>query len=152
MRLDNAERHDGAEDAQFDGLPAVLIPQFPTRMGNDGPERMRVDLTDAERYGRPLELLDCSAKPFDPSSVEQIDQAIMDSRAEDWLLCIGNPTLIAVAAGAFASVHGRLNVLQWQSRKGLYEAIQIEFTEEGTDLKVVTLPTPRGEDDDYRSE
>lgn len=142
--VDNEMRHDGAEC----DLPAVLIPQFPTRMGDNGPERMRVDLTDAERYGRVMELLEPSAKPFDPGSIEQMDQAIMDSREDDWLLCIGNPTLIAVAAGAFASIHGRLNVLQWQSRKGHYEAIQIEFTEEGTSLSVVTTPPTPGEDDD----
>lgn len=129
-------------------LPAVLIPQFPTRMGDSGPERMRVDLTDAKRYGRVMELLGPQAKPFDPDSIEQMDQAMLESREDDWLLCIGNPTLIAAAAGAFASIHGRLNVLQWQSRKGYYEAIKIEYTEEGTTLTVVTAPPTPGEDDD----
>src|SRR3954471_15606260 len=103
----------------------VFVPQFPTRMGDDGPERMTLDLTDAERYGRVCEVLGPSAKPFDPSSIEQLDQALLDSRSTDWLLAIGNPTLIAAAAGAFASIHGCVNVLQWQSRKGRYEAIQI---------------------------
>lgn len=151
MRLDNVERHDEIEYARLVGLPCVLVPQFPTRMGADGPERMPLDLTDAERYGRVCEVLGPSAKPFDPDSVDQLDAAIADSSGDDWLLCIGNPTLIAAAAGAFASIHGRLNVLQWQSRKGRYEAIRIEYTDEGTSLQVVTVPPPLnphdGEDD-----
>jgi len=143
------ERFDNREPAALSqDCPAVLIPQHPTRMGSDGPERMSIDLTDARRYGEPVELLEPSAKPFDPSSIEQLDEAMADSHGEDWLLCIGNPTLIAVAAAAFATIHGRLNVLQWQSRKGYYEAIQIEFTEDGTSLSVVTTPPTPGEDDD----
>lgn len=128
----------------------VIIPQHPTRMGDNGPERMPMDLADAERYGTVVEVLDGSAKPFDPDAIEQLDQFMMDSSADSWLLCIGNPTLIATAAGAFASIHGRLNLLQWQSRKRRYEAIQVTYGEEGTQLSVVTLPqhAVNGEDDD----
>lgn len=117
-------------------------------MGQDGPERMPLDLTDAERYGRICELLEPGAKPFDPDSIDEMDMAISTSSADDWLLCVGNPTLIAAAAGAFASIHGCLNVLQWQSRKGYYEAIRITYTDEGTTLEVVTTTPSSGEDDD----
>lgn len=130
----------------------VIVPQFPTRMGEDGPVRMPLDLTDAERYGHILEVLGPTAKPFDPDSLDELDLTMTSSRETDWLLAIGNPTLIAAAAGAFASMHGCLNVLQWQSRKGRYEAIRIEYTEEGTSLEVVTLPehtTHEGEDDEH---
>lgn len=132
-----------------DQYSMVIIPHFPTRMGDHGPERMPMDLTDAERYGTIVEVLDSSAKPFDPSSMEQLDQFMVDSSADSWLLCIGNPVLIAAAAGAFASIHGRLNLLQWQSRRRRYEAIQIEYGEDGTQLSVVTLPQYQevGEDD-----
>ena len=127
----------------------VIIPQFPTHMGDRGPERMSVDLADAERYGTVVEVLDSTAKPFDPSSMEQLDQFMVDSSADSWLLCLGNPTIIAAAAGAFASIHGRLNLLQWQSRRRRYEAIQITYGEEGTELSVSTLPAGNpGEDDD----
>ena len=118
----------------------VIIPQFPTRMGDNGPERMPMDLTDAERYGTVVEVLDSTAKPFDPDAIEQMDQFMMDTSADSWLLCIGNPTLIVAAAGAFASIHGRLRLLQWQSRRRRYEAIEVIYTEEGTQLKVLTLP------------
>lgn len=132
-----------------DYQPCVYIPQFPTRWGEGGPQRMPLDLTDAERYGRVMEILSPEAKPFDPGSIDQLDQELAESRPEDWLLCIGNPTLIAAAAGAFASIHGCLNVLQWQSRKGRYEAIKIEYLENGTQLSVATLPdAPEGEEDD----
>lgn len=127
----------------------VIVPQFPTRMGDHGPERMPVDLTDAERYGTVVEILSSTAKPFDPESIEQMDQFMLDSSADSWLLCLGNPTMIAAAAGAFASIHGRLNLLQWQSRRRRYEAVQITYGEEGTNLSVVTLPADNpGEDDD----
>lgn len=128
----------------------VIIPQYPTRMGDNGPERMGMSMRDAERYGTIVEVLEPSAKPFDPESMQQLDQFMVDSSADSWMLCVGNPTIIAAAAGAFASIHGRLNLLQWQSRRGRYEAIQITYGEEGTELTVVTLPQHAvpGEDDD----
>lgn len=134
----------------MDHYSMVIIPQFPTRMGEYGPEKMPMDLSDAERYGTIVEVLDTSAKPFDPDVIEQLDQFMVESNADSWLLCIGNPTLIATAAGAFASIHGRLNLLQWQSRRRRYEAIQITYGEEGTALSVVTLPQHAvcGEDDE----
>lgn len=149
---DEASEQRRLQQEAMDDLPCVFVPQFPTRMGDSGPERMPMDLTDAERYGRICEVLQASAKPFDPDSVDQLDQAMAESRADDWLLCIGNPTMIAVAAGAFATIHGRLNVLQWQSRKGYYEAIRVEFTEDGSSLSVVTVPPAQGEDDDRRED
>lgn len=128
----------------------VIIPQHPSRMGDNGPEKMGMNLDDAERYGTIVEVLDINAKPFDPDAIEQLDQFMVDTSGDSWLLCIGNPTLIAAAAGAFASIHGRLNLLQWQSRARRYEAIQIVYGEEGTELAVVTLPKHEvnGEDDD----
>jgi hypothetical protein len=127
----------------------VIIPQFPTRRGDGGPEKMSIDLTDAERYGRVVEVLDPSAKPFDPSSIGQLDDFMVGTNPNNWLLCIGNPTMIAAAAGAFASEHGCLNLLQWQSRKRRYEAIRIIYHDEGMEIETVTLPpaTP-GEDDE----
>lgn len=118
----------------------VIIPQFPTRMGDNGPERSYMDLTDAERYGRVVEVLSDTAKPFTPSAIEELDEFMANTSADNWLLCIGNPTMIAAASGAFASIHGRLNLLQWQSRMKRYEAIQIVYGEDGTQLEMRTLP------------
>lgn len=132
----------------MDHYSMVIIPQFPTRMGEYGPEKMPMDLSDAERYGTIVEVLDTSAKPFDPDAIEQLDQFMMESNADSWLLCIGNPTLIATAAGAFACIHGKLRLLQWQSRRRRYEAIEVIYNEEGTQLSVLTLPQHSGVEDD----
>ncbi len=120
-------------------LPVVLIPQFPTQMGDCGPERRPLDLTDAERYGRLVEVLTPEAKPWDPTVADELDAAMQETSGDDWLLCLGNPTLIAVAAGAFALMHGRLNVLQFQSRQGRYEAVRFEFDEDGTRVERLTI-------------
>ena len=143
--VDNEMRHDGALSVQ----PSVLIPQHPTRMTGGEVVRMPLDLSDARRYGPLLELLEPGAKPFDQDSIEELDQNIASSCAEDYILCVGNPTLIGVACASFALLHGRLNVLQWQSKKGVYEAIQIEFTDEGAELCVATVPPALGEDDEH---
>lgn len=117
----------------------VIVPQFPTMMGSKGPERRPIDLTDAERYGVVQPVLGDSAKPWDQSSLDQLDAWVDNSDENDWLLCIGNPVLIATAAAAFALRHERLNVLQWQSRKRRYEAICIDYNAHDIVSRVVTL-------------
>lgn len=124
---------------QDERLPVVMIPQYPTQWGRNGPERRALDLSDAERYGQLLELCRPVGKPWDPAVAEEIDSAMSESHADDWLLCIGNPTMIALAAASFASIHGHVNVLQFQSRKQSYEAIRYEFTDEGTEVTRLTL-------------
>lgn len=130
--------------------PVVIIPQYPTeRAGNGEIVRRDLDLRDAERYGALVEVLDPSAKPWDPSAVEQMDQALLLSSPDDWLLCIGNPTMIAMAAAAFGSIHGGVNLLQWQSRARRYEAVRVVFGDDGT--TVTQPPAPAGinpEDED----
>lgn len=124
---------------------AVLIPQYPTQMGRDGPERRPLDLEDATRYGRLVELIGPTAKPWDSESMDQLDAAISDTSADDWLLCVGNPVMIAAAAGAFALAHQRLNLLQWQSRRQRYEAVQLDFLSSSIKVSMATL----GEDDEH---
>lgn len=125
-------------DTRTDGLPVVLIPQYPTEMVAGRPQRRDLDLSDAERYGRLVELLEPTAKPWDPAAVEQMDQTMLGTSADDWLLCVGNPSMIAVAAAAFGSIHGGVNVLQYQSRSRRYEALRYTFTDEGTTVECVT--------------
>jgi len=116
-------------------LPVVMIPQYPTeRLRSGEVVRRHLDLTDAQRYGEIVELLDTQAKPWDHTAVEQMDQMLADSSADDWLLAVGNPTMIAMAAAAFGSIHGSINVLQWQSRARRYEAVRVAFTEDGTEV------------------
>src|SRR5688572_4685846 len=54
----------------------VLIPQYPTHMGDDGPERRQLDLSDAQRYGELRELIEPTAKPWDQSSMDELDLAV----------------------------------------------------------------------------
>lgn len=146
-----AHPEDIAEQARLDadardGQPVVIIPQYPTEMDRGVPVRRYLDLKDARRYGELVELLEPTAKPWDPSAVEQMDQALASSSADDWLLCVGNPTLIAIAAAALGSIHGGINLLQWQSRARRYEAVRVIFTEDaGT---TVTLATTTPEDEE----
>lgn len=115
----------------------VLIPQYPTeRDGSGAIVRRQLDLTDAERYGRLLELIGPSAKPWDQDVVDAMAQQIEETRADDWLLALGNPAMIALAAGQMALVHGRVNLLMYQSRARRYEAITYWFTEEGTSVEI----------------
>lgn len=127
-------------------LPAVLIPQFPTEMRDGRVARREVDLTDAARYGRLVELLEPSAKPWDPDAIEEMDRSLVNTSADDWLLAIGNPTMIAIAAAALGSLHGSINVLQWQSRTRRYEAVRVVFGEDGTEVEQATfLPAAKEE-------
>lgn len=126
---------DDVDETPPERLPVVIIPQFPTEQGG---VRRELDLTDAERYGRLIEVLGPNAKPWDPDAVEEMDQALAQSSADDWLLAIGNPTMIAIAAAALGSIHGSINILQWQSRARRYEAVRVVFTENGTEVEQAT--------------
>jgi hypothetical protein len=128
-------------------VPRVIIPQYPTEMHGGRIVRRDLDLSDALRFGELVELLDHSAKPWDPDAIEQMDQALTESSADDWLLCVGNPTMIGLAAAALGSIHGGINLLQWQSRSRRYESVRVVFTEEdGTQV----LPGQPPEDEERR--
>lgn len=97
---------------RFDDKTGSLVPRFKT-------------LDRAEKFGRFEYLLSPSAHPFNPDNIiGDLHEKLKDFCDEDYLLLIGNPVLIGMAA-AVASHHnnGRLRFLQWSGRQNDYAEV-----------------------------
>lgn len=80
------------------------------------------DVTPAQKYGTVEFLLDSDAVPFNADAViKELHTKLRHMNPTDFLLLIGNPCLIAMAA-AVASHHtgGKVQFLQWLGRRECY--------------------------------
>lgn len=89
------------ETQRKDPASGCLVPKF--------------DLSSAAAHGRLSYLLSPNASPWDSAVVEEICSKLLDYRPEeDYLLLVGNPVLMGVAAhAAFVAGRGRARFLQW---------------------------------------
>jgi hypothetical protein len=95
--------------------PRVFIPNWPMRR-NERNERVRVDLAEAEPFGRLVELVERprpgAIQPGDYT--EDLLYKLRDFNDRDFILCVGNPTLmVAVALIALEMNKGQARFLQW---------------------------------------
>ena len=124
----------------------VFIPQEPTRVrkerdsvsGDMVPVRdgggnvvfeSTMNFAEAARFGETLVCLppgrvSLSAQP----TVDRIKECMGDFTDNDYLIAVGNPSLIAVAAAVAAQANnGRLKVLQYDNRVEAYITITIDI-------------------------
>lgn len=86
----------------------------------------RFNMEPARQYGDLCYLLPSEAEPHNPEEVvDQLFKRLKDMTPDDYLLLVGNPVLIGLAA-AVASEHteGKLNFLQWNAREKRYLAVR----------------------------
>lgn len=61
--------------------------------------------------------------------VRQLNEQLRDFTADDYLLPLGDPAIMAAAAGIAArNTNGRLNVLKWDRRQGEYLNVQLDLS------------------------
>jgi len=60
----------------------------------------------------------------DTSTVGQLRRAMGDIEPDDWVLPVGDPAAIAVAAVEFARQTGRIRLLRWDRQKDDYEPLE----------------------------
>lgn len=87
----------------------------------------KFDFSSAEKYGKLVTLLSPSAAPFkNEKIVEELNDRLITFGKDDFILCVGNPTLIGIAT-AIAAHHsdGHIKVLQWHGRKREYIPIKV---------------------------
>lgn len=88
------------------------------------------NLQPAEKYGTISFLLEAHEVPFaHPQMVPRIEAELADFNDSDWLLLIGNPSLIGVtvAAAAFAN-EGRIQLLQWDGKFRKYIPVFVKLS------------------------
>jgi hypothetical protein len=90
----------------------------------------KFDLTSAERFGA-LEVLVSSAQSMFSSVpvVRQLRERLADFGEDDYLLPIGDPSVMAAAAMvAGARNNGRIKILKWDRRGGCYVPVQVDIS------------------------
>lgn len=94
-----------------------------------GQMRAKFDLTPAEVFGEIKELLSPNAKPFTPGPIiSELYTNLEKFNDSDYIICIGNPILIAVAAAIAADVNeGRMKLLQWNQTHEKYIPVDINL-------------------------
>lgn len=91
----------------------------------------KFDVSPALQYGTLVELLDNNASPFYPERVHvDLRERLVDFSDDDYILCIGNPILIAMAFAVAADFNeGRVKVLQWSTQERRYICVPVSILE-----------------------
>lgn len=96
----------------------------------DGKLGRKFDLSSAERFGQ-LRVLVPSGQNLHSTVpvVRQLLDQLKDINENDYLLPLGDPAIMAAAAGiAFRKTNGRLTVLKWDRRSGAYLAVPVDLS------------------------
>lgn len=83
----------------------------------------KFDFSQAVPFGELTFLLKPDANPFSPNEgvVAELTDKLHDFSNNDYLLLTGNPILIGwVTAVAAAMNNGKVRMLQWNGRRGIY--------------------------------
>lgn len=113
-------------------MPTVYIPQEPLKRDPVTKQLVAVhDLTPALRFGKLAVLLRFGPVMLDTSnSISQLQQGLKTFCDADHILCTGDPAAIAGAIMCAAHInHGRVKVLRWDKREGLYLSLQYDTNE-----------------------
>jgi hypothetical protein len=93
-------------------------------------EKPGVDMTDALRFGDFQELLPrkdqlvISSKPV----IHALRKKLKDFSDEDYILCLGDPSIIAVVAAVASDLNrGRFKLLKWDRRLEKYYPVEVNI-------------------------
>lgn len=86
------------------------------------------DLTPAREFGELVYLLSPTAAPWKPDNIlNDLWTKLEDFCDEDYLLMVGNPALIGLAAAVACEVNdGRIRFLQWHGREQSYKPVEAQ--------------------------
>lgn len=109
--------------------PRVFVPQVPSRYDREKAEwRPTISLRPAERFGEVVVLLPPQAsRAHALPNVIAMREQLRAARPEDWLVGVGDPTLIAAAATMIMRFAGgnALRMLKWDRLAGDYVEMEI---------------------------
>jgi hypothetical protein len=107
--------------------PSVYVPQEPSRW--DAALQMHVpsvNLRPAMKYGSIKVLMPPNISVmFASPTVQALKEKLAHATADDFLVAVGDPTLIATCAGIMLRRHGRLNLLKWDRRESQYALVEV---------------------------
>lgn len=88
----------------------------------------KYDVSEANQFGEVVELLSPTAAPFHPEPIlDELREKLNDFGDDDFILCIGNPLLLAWAYAIAADVNeGTVRALQWSGKDHRYLPVKVE--------------------------
>jgi len=89
----------------------------------------KYDLSPAEEFGELVELLDADTRPFNLEPViDALYSRLEDFGDDDYMICIGNPILLSLAVSIALDINdGRVQLLQWNGRRGTYVPVSADL-------------------------
>jgi hypothetical protein len=108
-------------------LSTVFITQVPHRLNRETGELEPLDMSAAREWGDPRVILTPGANPFTsmPAIVDDLHASLKDIGDQDYLILVGNPAIMGVAACIAAQyLKGKLRVLQWSGKAQRYNLIE----------------------------
>lgn len=110
--------------------PRVFVVQNTHQMNeSSGSLEPKFNLQPAAEFGELIFLVSPTARPFRSEVlIKEMREKLEDFSDDDYLLLIGNPSLMGFAT-AIAAIQnqGRVKVLQWSGKYRRYEAIEADF-------------------------
>lgn len=107
----------------------VFIPQEPMRRDRDGELRSMMNFAAASKYGETVVCLPpgkvaLSTQP----TVHRLQECLRNFSDEDYLIAVGDPSVIAIASAiAAANNRGRFNLLKWDKETRVYILVQVNL-------------------------
>ena len=109
-------------------MPTVFIPQVPSRLDN-GNWVPTADVTPAKEFGELRHIMPMGMNIADPDEiVKQLDEGLENFSDGDFLLLLGDPIVIAVAAAIVARNCEVIQLLKWDRRMQRYFAFTIDLS------------------------
>lgn len=113
-------------------MPRVFVPHIPSRFDKATHTRHpAIDLEPAAAFGEVVFCVSPYARTgpnFITQAIREQRDALADFRPEDFIVCAGDPILIA-SAMSFAGKRcgGPVRVLRWDKRHHIYELMEVEL-------------------------
>lgn len=114
-------------------MPKAYLPNVPTRFNHlDGSRAPALNLQPINDFGEPVWLTPPGIRTgpnFIHQAIEKITNALQPFTAKDYLVCIGDPILIAVAIhrAALNIFPDPVRTLRWDKNKQAYELLEVSL-------------------------
>jgi len=109
--------------------PRVFLPSVPTRYDPISNKRVSsIDLKPAMKFGELVTLVDPQNSYRDDQihdAIIELQEKLHDFGADDYLLCVGDPILIAAAMTYASDRTSTVKVLRWEKSRREYDCAEI---------------------------
>lgn len=109
--------------------PNVYLPSVPTRYDPISNGRVAsIDLKPAMKFGELVTLLDPQHGYREDQiheAINELQEGLRDFQPDDYLLCVGDPILIAAAIAYASDMQQSVKVLRWEKTRREYDCTEI---------------------------